>query len=227
MTNARRRAPRGSGEALRGQILAAARTLLAETGDAEAVSIRAVAEAVGVTPPSIYLHFADKGALLTAVVADLFTQLGNRMDDVDRTAGPMEQLCQQGMAYIAFALESPEHYRLATMSRQHGLGPIDEVLRTSAFATFAETVQACMSDGIFRTGDPVPVALQLWAAAHGIASLLITKPDLPWGDKTEFANHALGAAAVGLAVVERMAEPTPTAATTWLHAWDEQARKED
>ena len=59
----RRRAPRGSGEQLREEILDATTELLLETGHAKAVSIRSVAQRVGVTPPSIYLHFADKDAL--------------------------------------------------------------------------------------------------------------------------------------------------------------------
>jgi len=63
----RRRAPRGQGRKLREEILAAAERLLRETGDQEAVSIRAVADAVGVTPPSIYLHFADKTDLIFAI----------------------------------------------------------------------------------------------------------------------------------------------------------------
>ena len=65
----RRRAPRGSGDLLRDEILDAATQLLLDTGHAKAVSIRSVAERVGVTPPSIYLHFQDKDALLDAVCA--------------------------------------------------------------------------------------------------------------------------------------------------------------
>ena len=63
----RRRARRGQGERLREEILAAAERLLIRTGDMEQVSIRAVADEVGVTPPSIYLHFADKLELIFAV----------------------------------------------------------------------------------------------------------------------------------------------------------------
>ena len=68
----RRRAPRGSGDQLRDEILDATTDLLLETGHAKAVSIRSVAKRVGVTPPSIYLHFADKDALLDAVCARYF-----------------------------------------------------------------------------------------------------------------------------------------------------------
>ena len=78
----RRRAPRGSGEQLREEILDAATELLLETGHAKAVSIRSVAQRVGVTPPSIYLHFADKDTLLDAVCARYFEKLDEEMQRV-------------------------------------------------------------------------------------------------------------------------------------------------
>jgi AcrR family transcriptional regulator len=67
-TPARRsRSRRGQGEQLRDEILAAAERILIETNDQTALSIRAIAAAVGVTPPSIYLHFADRNDLVFAV----------------------------------------------------------------------------------------------------------------------------------------------------------------
>ena len=69
----RTRARRGEGERLREEILDAAERLLIETGNRDAVSIRAVAEAVGVTPPSIYLHFADKTELLIFLTPKVVT----------------------------------------------------------------------------------------------------------------------------------------------------------
>src|SRR6266540_4850124 len=71
----RTRARRGEGEKLREQILEVAERLLVETVDEEAVTIRAVADAVGVTPPSVYLHFADKDELLFAICERHFAQL--------------------------------------------------------------------------------------------------------------------------------------------------------
>jgi AcrR family transcriptional regulator len=62
----RPRARRGSGDRLRDDILDAATELLLETAHARAVSIRSVAQRVGITLPSIYLHFEDKNALLDA-----------------------------------------------------------------------------------------------------------------------------------------------------------------
>ncbi|GAA1953825.1 TetR/AcrR family transcriptional regulator [Amycolatopsis minnesotensis] len=212
----RRRARRGSGEQLHGKILDAAKQLLAETGRAEAMSIRAVADVVGVTSPSIYLHFADKDSLVQAVVADLFGELGERLGGGTPGEPPLDKLCRQGTAYIMFALESPEHYRLATMSASTEIGKVDLVLQTTAFAHFHQTITECMDAGIFAKGDPTPVALDLWAAAHGIASLLIAKPYLPWGDVTEAADRVMRATAMGLSISEYLgADATPADFVGW------------
>src|SRR2546421_757226 len=113
----RARAPRGSGDRLRDEILEAATDLLLETGHANAVSIRSVAERVGVTPPSIYLHFADKDALLDAVCARYFEKLDEEMQRVAADqASTIDVLRAQGLAYVRFALKNPELYRIAMMS---------------------------------------------------------------------------------------------------------------
>ena len=75
---------------------------------AKAVSIRSVAQRVGVTPPSIYLHFADKDALLDAVCARYFEQLDEEMQGVaGADSSAIEMLRAQGLAYVRFALKTP------------------------------------------------------------------------------------------------------------------------
>ena len=120
MTSATRRARarRGQGERLREEILAAAENLLIETGDEGAVSIRAIADAAGVTPPSIYLHFADKTELLAAVCEVRFQDFDRCLEEA--AAGvddPLEALWARGRAYVRFWLDNPEHYRILFMTR--------------------------------------------------------------------------------------------------------------
>jgi AcrR family transcriptional regulator len=201
----RRRASRGSGEQLRAEIIAATKDLLAESADSDAVSIRAVADAVGVTPPSIYLHFADKDALIEAVCADVFAELDAAMvAAAEPYEKPLDKLCAYGLAYVQFAIEHPEHYRLATMERHAAddgqMSQLDQILADSAFLHLVTVVTECMEAGIFAKGDPIPAAFDCWAAAHGVASLVVAKPFLPVGDKMEFANRVLRAAALGRAV---------------------------
>jgi hypothetical protein len=74
-----------------------------------------------------------------------------------------------------------------------------------------------MEEGICPPGDETTVALQLWSAAHGVASLLIAKPHLPFGDATDFADRVLGAVFCGH-IVEGLvgADATPQQAVEWL-----------
>src|SRR6202034_2594034 len=130
----RRRAPRGSGDLLRDEILDAATELLLETGHAKAVSIRLVAQRVGVTPPSIYLHFADKDALLDAVCARYFEKLDEQMQHLAADQpSTVDVLRAQGLAYVRFAMNTPELYRIAMMSEGGPGSNVDMALNTSAF----------------------------------------------------------------------------------------------
>ena len=213
----RRRAQRGSGEQLRDEIVGATKSLLAAAGRADDVSIRAVAEVVGVTPPSIYLHFADKDELINAVVADVFTELDAAMQSAAADAkSPMERLRAHGLAYVHFAVTHPEHYRLATMEPCIVPPEADEVIASSAFVHFTSTITECMDVGIFAPGDPVPIALELWAVAHGVAALVIAKPYLPWGEVEALADRALRSAAIGRSVADMLGDPDAAGFTTWL-----------
>lgn len=188
----RRRAPRGSGDLLRDEILDAATDLLLDIGQAKAVSIRSVAERVGVTPPSIYLHFQDKDALLDAVCARYFEKLDEEMQRVSAMQpSTAEVLRAQGLAYVRFATENPELYRIATMGEWKSDSSVDAALANSAFEHICGTVEALMAEGVFPAGDATGVALQLWSAAHGVASLLIAKPHLPFGDADVFTDRVL------------------------------------
>lgn len=215
----RPRSPRGSGAALRSEILAAAAALLNETGNADAVSIRSVGDRVGVSAPAIYRHFADKEELIDAVVAQVFEDLTEAMRAaIDPDDAPTIRMRDLGLGYIRFALDYPEQYRLATEpAPTHGA--VDTVLTSGAFQIFAETVQEAMAAGLIDGGDPMPIVLDLWAAAHGIASLLLAKPFLPWGDPMTAAARVLDAACAGH-VVNELADPqaSPEERIDWLMA---------
>ncbi|MFI5715090.1 TetR/AcrR family transcriptional regulator [Nocardia sp. NPDC051750] len=215
--SARPRSPRGTGGRLRAEIITATRELLERTGSVDAVSIRAVAGLVGVSAPSIYRHFTDKDALIDAAVAEVFEALNTAMQAaVDPADPPALRLRRLGLAYIRFALDHPEQYRLATIPT-HTSGAVDLVLTSGAFRYFAATVEEAMADGLIDRGDPTPLVLELWAAAHGIASLLVAKPFLPWGDPMAMAARVLDAACAGHVLTELIGpEASPAEMTQWL-----------
>ncbi|TSE00648.1 TetR/AcrR family transcriptional regulator [Skermania sp. ID1734] len=214
----RKRSPRGLGDQLRDEILTAARRLLAETGNVAGVSIRSVADLVGVSAPSIYRHFADKDALVDAVVSEVFTDLDNEMQRAASEAeSAIDSLRAQGLAYVRFARTHPEQYRLATMLASESRRSVDDVLGTTAFHHFLAGIEACIGEGLFLPGsDPVQLALELWAAAHGVAALMVAKPYLPWGDPDEFADRVLRAACIGQAISDALGEPEPREFVSWL-----------
>lgn len=214
----RARAPRGSGERLRDEILSAATELLLETGHARSVSIRSVAQRVGVTPPSIYLHFADKDALLDAVCARYFEKLDPEMRRLaGEHASQVEVLRAQGLAYIRFAVATPALYRIATMGEWRSGSSVDATLNGSAFKHIRATVQRLMDDGTYRPGDPTTVALELWSALHGVAAMLIAKPHLPFGDAEAFADRVLSSVFCGQLVMGYCGrDATPQRLAAWV-----------
>ena len=189
---------------MRAEILAAAERILVETGDQSAVSIRAVADAVGVTPPSIYLHFTDRNDLIFEVCELQFSHLHDAMEKaVDGVTDPWERVSCRGRAYIQFGLSNPEHYRIIMTSRPD-LTPerlVDErLVHTSAFGGVIDDVQAAIDAGVIRHKNALLVATGLWMMVHGITSLLIAKPDFPWPPVEELVDHILGVHAAGLGV---------------------------
>ena len=196
----RPRSRRGEGEQLRAEILATTARLLAATGDEEAVSIRAVANAVGVTPPSIYLHFVDKDELIQAVCEETFRLcdafVEQRVKDI---ADPAVQLAERGKAYIEFGTQHPEHYRVMFMSKARAHDREDAVEEASGFAHLLDNVERCMQAGAIERADPVLVATGLWTLVHGITSLAVAVPGYPAVGLDELVEHMLAAYARGLA----------------------------
>ncbi len=204
----RRRAKRGEGERLREEILAAARELLAETQDADALTVRSVAERVGVSTPSIYLLFADNAALLDAVCEAVFADLDSLMEAAGaQTQDPFEGLRLRGVAYVRFALANPEQYRLAmmTMPGRHDLGKTalmyEDIVVGQTYGNLIGAVRRCIDVGVFAPGtDAQTVATTLWAAAHGAVSLCLAKPDLAGDDAEALCALVIEHAGMGAAL---------------------------
>jgi AcrR family transcriptional regulator len=164
-----------------------------------------VALRVGVSVPSIYLHFADKQALIDAVCQEVFAHLHDRMRAAAAEADdPFDALRRQGNAYVHFAVENPEHYRIVMMTSHSGEPhSTDALIATGAFGYLVDSVRACLQAGVFE-GDEVELALGLWAAAHGVASLLVVKPYFPWPDLDAFIDRTVCMAGIGLAAMARL-----------------------
>lgn len=194
MKPSRPRAPKGQGDLLREEILEATERLLIETGSEEAVSIRAVANATGVTPPSIYRHFTDKTHLLFEVCARHFVAMDEAIQaavtDID---DPLLAMRARGRAYVRFGMDHPEHYRIMFMGPAYETpDQWDDLLGTGAFANLVKGIEALVDAGLLRGGtDPFQAALHVWANVHGLTSLLVARPEMPWPDLPQFIDDHL------------------------------------
>lgn len=161
---------------LQGRILACARDLYLEKG-LRGLSMRHVAEKLGVSATAIYRHYRNKEDLIHKVVEEavklfgsyLFTSLSGRTAE--------ERFRLGGEAYLNFALEQAKYYEVIFMAPdQFGTGTLPEELQRQAMANFQfliDRVQECMESGALRKDDPRSVAVTIWAHSHGLVSLFL------------------------------------------------------
>ena len=155
------------------RILDAAEKLILEQG-VEGMSIRAVAQESGYSPPTIYHHFGDKTGLIDAALEARFGELLQVLRSVPRGEDGARYLRDVARAYVSFALENPNHYRLLTAPRR------DEEKSPPSAEAARELVRGALSE---LEPEEVDVVLQVvWAVLHGLISLRINRPDYPFSD---------------------------------------------
>ncbi len=155
-------------------ILEAARDLIAE-GGLSALAMRSVAARVGVTATAIYNYFESKSQLVDRVVAVGFERFESylRAAIADLPPGSRQRLYALGEAYIRFALENREYFKiLFTIETEHPR-EIDELPGTGGYLILRQTVEDAMEAGAIQRADPDLVALYLWAHVHGVVTLFL------------------------------------------------------
>ncbi len=157
------------------RILAAARDLLERDG-AAAVSMRPVAERVGITPMAIYRHYADRVSLLNAIADEGFRELAGRVQTL-RLRGSVEQrLMQIADVFLDSALKFPHLYDLMFLAPREGARqyPKDFVAgRSPTFNPTVHVLEEAMQAGELRRDDPVEIAFEMSAIAHGLIVLYL------------------------------------------------------
>ena len=153
----------------RDAIVAAAGDLLDEAGP-EAVTLRAVAQRVGLSHNAPYKHFADKEALLAAVAA---AEL-RRRSDAPRPAGgePLATLKRMVRDNVRWAARHPARFKLTFGSWTRQDNDLGEAAH-AARIRFVEAVAAAQAKGDLPPGDPERVSALLLALGHGAADLAL------------------------------------------------------
>ena len=112
------------------QILDAAWELMAREGVAE-VSVREVARSVGLRQQSLTYYFPTKQALLDALFADGFTDLGRVFERLPETDDVVEAIADLAVAVVDYCVAHPARYHLMFQRTIPGFQPTDESHRVA------------------------------------------------------------------------------------------------
>lgn len=156
------------------RILDAARELIA-AGGVDAVSMRAVADRVGVSATALYHYFDGKQAIVDQVVRRAFSRFGSYMEAAMRPhpRGSLERVRALGEAYIRFALENQEYFRLIFSIQIPDPRDLEDLPGGGGYPLLRQSVVDAIGAGTMRPADPDLVALYLWSLAHGLVTLVL------------------------------------------------------
>ena len=163
---------------LRLEILDAARSLFQEHGY-EQFSMRQVAERIGYSPTTIYLHFRDKDDLLFHICIEGFRRFGTALQRAyDSTSDAVDRLIRLGRAYLEFGLANPLDYRVMFMlrpefSRRQPPPGIERPL--DSFGLLVSGVEHAIQADALPPREPLQHAGALWAMVHGIVALRLNE----------------------------------------------------
>ncbi len=161
---------------LRRALLDAAARRLHDAGP-EALTMRALAEATGVSRTAPYRHFRDKAALLVALAAEGFERLRAALHAARAGSAPgLAGFEAMGVAYVRFAVDKPAYYRLMygrDAVARRTVNPDLQAAADAAYEELASLVAAGQASGHLRAGDPGALAYVAWGTVHGLAMLLV------------------------------------------------------
>ncbi|TVR89732.1 MAG: TetR/AcrR family transcriptional regulator [Spirochaetaceae bacterium] len=169
---------------LRDALIDTAFAMIEEDG-VEALTIRRIAERVGVTHAAPAHHFADKNELMLALATEGFNRFSAALASVMHIADPLARLSEMGRAYVRFALDHPGAYRLIMgpalsriqmpVQQPTGVGVSEDRGQAASEGTremLETTVAEAMAGRRALGGASVSgVAFLAWSAMHGAAML--------------------------------------------------------
>jgi AcrR family transcriptional regulator len=198
-------------ERRRGEILDAADSLYAEKGW-ESVTIEQVARSARLSRALVYVYFKDKEALLFAVGERAMRLLRDRFIAASATQlSGLEKVEAIGRAYMTYAFEFPHYFDFVARFHAHSTpadsASEDEHCRTAGDEVIAVVVQAIetgVADASIRAdiGEPMMVAVTMWAFTHGLIQLAMAKET----DIARFGISVPQLQSYGLGLLRMMAE---------------------
>lgn len=179
---------------LREALLAAALDILTTQG-IEALSLRALARATGVTQAAPYSHFRDKDDLLAAVAETGFQRLALGMaEDATGAASTQERIERLISSYIRFAQNNKPLFGIMFGRELADLGKYPTLAMTAG-KSYA-LISAALSRRTSQEQDTRFLTVAIWSLCHGLATLIAEEKVRPdqFGSKNidEFVKKNVG-----------------------------------
>lgn len=163
----------------REQIVQTARDLFLQAG-LEGVSMRRVADEVGISATAIYRHFDNKDALITAVVDEGRHLFAKYLFEALEAPGPGERLQRAGERYLDFAFDHPGYFRVFFLSlkdldaKPHAPGDPAKQPMPPTLQFLFDRIGDCTSAGLLPAdANRMDLTLLFWAQAHGLACMWV------------------------------------------------------
>ena len=156
----------------RGRLVSAATRLFAQRGY-DGFTLRAIASELGCSPMTPYRYFDDKAAIFAAVRTAAYVSFADAQEACcSESAGPLEGLAALGRAYIHFAVDNPDAYRLMFELGQPDPDGFPELRAAElrAISPLRKWMRRA-TEAEFIAGDPEVLTHLFWSGVHGIASL--------------------------------------------------------
>lgn len=154
------------------RIFLAARALFDEAG-LEGLSMRRIAEKVGITAMAIYRHFPDKDALLNALMLDGFAAWEARIEKL-RAPEPLAWLRQMDDAFLEFALQEPRRYEAAFLFKASAARRYPEDFlagRSPVVSKILARLEQARAQGLIGDVPAIDIAITCAALSQGLVSL--------------------------------------------------------
>jgi AcrR family transcriptional regulator len=186
-------APRSS---LREKILQEAIDIVQKHG-VESITMRSLAEKLGASPATIYVHFQSKRELLHDLALEGFDRLTAAVEPSLRLPDPGEAMVRPPSA-IDFGLANPEIYRLMFQDTSiQGFTADDIAHRARLWNLFRNAHARGIASGAFREGDPDAFNMVGWSMLHGFVLLALSgrnpSPFMEGLSQGEVRDHVIAA----------------------------------
>lgn len=165
---------------LEGAILEAARDLMAK-GGLQGLSMRALAERVGVSATAIYHYFEGKQDLIDRVVRMGFERFGDYLERgmAVHPKGSRKRISALGDAYLRFALENQAYFRVIFSIQPQHERSMRDLPAGGGYHLLRQSVVDAMEAGTIRRADPDLMSLYLWSLVHGLVTLVLSCTEPP------------------------------------------------